>query len=174
MFQISYVQNFVGGTNYIRNRVAFSAAESGNVIPGNWIQVQPGKGITGGMSQISSATRYVDSPIYDNDPLAVTGTVTGFKGYQEYLVANLSDNSAIIELGSNSIAVAVPASPNKGQVLLSSGVMECDEISPVINNAFLNPPVEISEETTDSPYTYPLQPRLISKAAVVFGRPSLC
>ena len=99
---ISYIQNFVGGTNYIKNRVAFSAAESGNVIPGNWIQVQPGKGITGGMSQISSVTRYVDSPIYDNDPLAVTGTVTGFKGYQEYLVANLSDNSAIIELGSNS------------------------------------------------------------------------
>jgi len=100
--QISYIQNFVGGTDYIKNRVAFSAAESGNVIPGNWIQVQPGKGITGGMSQISSVTRYVDSPIYDNDPLAVTGTVTGFKGYQEYLVANLSDNSAIIELGSNS------------------------------------------------------------------------
>jgi len=100
--QISSVQNFVGGTNHSKNRVAFLATEAGNVKPGNWIQVDPGKGITGGLSQIYSVTKYVDKPIYDNDPLATTGTVTGFKGFSEYLVANLSDNSAIISLGSDS------------------------------------------------------------------------
>ena len=100
--QISYVQTFVGGTDTIKNRVVFSQNESGNVIPGNWIQVESGKGITGGMSMIASVTKFVDKPIYDNDPLSTTGTVTGFKGYQEYLVATLSDNNAIINLGSNS------------------------------------------------------------------------
>lgn len=100
--QISYDQNFVGGTDSIKNRVIFSSIESGNVIPGNWIQVQSGKGITGGLSMISSVTRYVDSPIYDNNPLATTGNITGFRGYQEYLVATLSDKNAVVELGSNS------------------------------------------------------------------------
>lgn len=100
--QISYVQNFVGGTDTTKNRVVFSQNESGNVIPGNWIQVEAGKGITGGMSMISTVTKFVDSPIYDNDPLSTTGTVTGFKGYQEYLVATLNDSNAIINLGSNS------------------------------------------------------------------------
>jgi hypothetical protein len=99
---ISSVQNFIGGSNYSKNRVVFSATESGNVKSGNWIQVDSGKGITGGLSLISSVTRYVDSPVYDNNPLSTTGTVTGFKGFSEYLVANLSDNSAVINLGSNS------------------------------------------------------------------------
>ena len=100
--QISYIQSFVGGTDTTLNRVVFSQQESANVIPGNWIQVQNGKGITGGMSLISSVTRFVDLPVYDNDPLSTTGTVTGFKGYQEYLVATLSDKNAVISLGSNS------------------------------------------------------------------------
>lgn len=100
--QISYVQSFVGGTDTVQNRVVFSQDESGNVIPGNWIEVQTGKGITGGMALISSVTRFVDFPIYDNDPTATTGTVTGFKGYQEYLVATVSDKNAVINLGSNS------------------------------------------------------------------------
>lgn len=100
--QISYVQNFVGGTNHSKNRVAFPITEAQNVKAGNWIQVESGKGITGGLSLISSVTRYVDSPVYDNDPLSTTGTVTGFRGFQEYLVANLSDNSAVISLGSDS------------------------------------------------------------------------
>ena len=100
--QISYIQPFIGGTDTTLNRVVFSQQESSNVIPGNWIQVQTGKGITGGMSLISSVTRFVDIPVYDNDPLSTTGTVTGFKGYQEYLVANLSDKNAVISLGSNS------------------------------------------------------------------------
>ena len=100
--QISYVQNFVGGTDTTKNRVVFSQDEAGNVVPGNWIQVESGKGITGGMSMISSVTKFVDKPIYDNDPLSTTGTVTGFNGYQEYLVATLSDSNAVISLGSNS------------------------------------------------------------------------
>ena len=100
--QISYVQNFVGGTDTTKNRVVFSQNEAGNVVPGNWIQVESGKGITGGMSMISTVTKFVDKPIYDNNPLATTGNVTGFKGYQEYLVATLSDPTAIINLGSNS------------------------------------------------------------------------
>ena len=77
--QISYVQNFVGGTDTTKNRVVFSQDESGNVVPGNWIQVESGKGITGGMSMISSVSKFVDKPVYDNDPLSTTGTVTGFK-----------------------------------------------------------------------------------------------
>ena len=100
--QISYIQPFVGGTDTTLNRVAFLQSEAGNVVPGNWIQVQEGKGITGGMSLISSVTRFVDFPVYDNDLLATTGTVTGFKGYQEYFVANLSDKNAVISLGSDS------------------------------------------------------------------------
>jgi hypothetical protein len=100
--QISYIQEFKGGTDYSENRVVFSNLESGNVIPGNWIEVQSGKGITGGLSMISTVTRYVDSPIYDNDVTSTTGTVTGFAGYKEYLVATLSDNRAVINLGSDS------------------------------------------------------------------------
>lgn len=100
--QVFSSQIFEGGTDFIKNRVVFPLEESGNVKPGNWIQVDPGKGITGGLSLISSVTRYVDSPIYDNDPLSTTGTVTGFKGFNEYLVANLSDNLAVISLGSDS------------------------------------------------------------------------
>lgn len=100
--QISYVQNFIGGTDSSTNRVVFSQDESGNVVPGNWVQVESGKGVTGGLSMISTVTRFIDRPIYDNDPLSTTGTVTGFRGYQEYLVATLSDPNAIINLGSNS------------------------------------------------------------------------
>ena len=100
--EISSIQSFIGGTDYSQNRVVFSTVESGNVKAGNWIQVEGGKGITGGLSRISSVTRYVDSPVYDNDPRSTTGTVTGFAGFEEFLVANLSDNSAVISLGSNS------------------------------------------------------------------------
>ena len=100
--QISSVQNFVGGTNSEKNRVVFSQDQAGNIVPGNWIQVEAGRGITGGMSMIYSVTKFVDFPVYDNDPLSTTGTVTGFKGYQEYLVATLSDSTAVINLGSNS------------------------------------------------------------------------
>jgi hypothetical protein len=99
---ISSIKGFVGGTDYSKNRVAFPITEAGNVKEGNWIQVEPGKGITGGLSLISSVTRFVDLPTYDNDPLSKTGTVTGFKGFNEYLVANLSNNNAVINLGSNS------------------------------------------------------------------------
>lgn len=100
--QISSIVQFRGGTDTSKNRVSFSNIEAGNVIPGNWIQVESGKGVTGGLSMISSVTRYIDSPIYDNNPLSKTGTVTGFKGYREYLVATVSDPNAIINLGSTS------------------------------------------------------------------------
>ncbi len=100
--QIYSIKNFVGGTDHSKNRVAFPVTEAGNVIPGNWIQVESGKGITGGLSMISTVTRYVDNPIYDNDPLSTTGTVTGFAGFNEYLVATLSDKSSVIDLGSDS------------------------------------------------------------------------
>ena len=100
--QIFYNQNFLGGTDYSRNRVAFLAIESDVVKVGNWIQVESGRGVTGGLSIITSVTKYVDSPIYDNDPLSTTGTVTGFGGFNDYLVANLSDYNAVINLGSDS------------------------------------------------------------------------
>lgn len=100
--EISSIQNFIGGSSQTQNRVAFPITESDVITPGNWIQVQEGNGITGGLSMISTVTRYVDKPIYDNDPISTTGTVTGFSGYDEYLVATLSDSNAVISLGSDS------------------------------------------------------------------------
>lgn len=87
---------FQGGTDYPLSRVAFDIKENGKIVPEYWIQVESGKGITGGIAQIESVTRYVDNPRFDS-----SGRVVAFGGYQELLVANLLNQKAIINLGSN-------------------------------------------------------------------------
>ena len=87
---------FEGGTDYPLSRVAFDIGENGKIVAGYWIEVEGGRGITGGVSQIDSVTRYVDNPIIDS-----SGRVSAFGGYQELLVANLSNQKAVINLGSN-------------------------------------------------------------------------
>jgi hypothetical protein len=94
--------NFNGGTDYPKSRVAFSISEINKIVPGTWIEVESGRGVTGSVSMIESVSRYVDQPIYDGDQFKTFGTVTGFKGFNEFLVANLQDQKAIINLGSDS------------------------------------------------------------------------
>jgi hypothetical protein len=93
--------NFNGGTDYPKSRVAFSISEIDKIVPGTWIEVESGKGVTGSMSVIESVTRYVDQPIYDGTEFKTFGTVTGFKGFNELLIANIQDQKAIINLGSD-------------------------------------------------------------------------
>jgi hypothetical protein len=97
---LSQAIHFKGGTDYTLSRVAFSILERDKIVPGVWVEVEKGSGVTGGYSMISSVTRYVDSPVFG------TGTeknkVIGFSGYNEFLVANLADQRAIINLGSDS------------------------------------------------------------------------
>jgi len=93
---------FDGGTDYPLCRVAFNIQEIDKVVPGAWIQVENGRGVTGGMSRIKSVTRYVDSPVYDSTVGKTYGTVTSFRGFGELLVANLEDPRARINLGSDS------------------------------------------------------------------------
>ena len=93
---------FDGGTDYPLCRVAFSIQEKDKIVPGAWIQVEPGRGVTGGVSMIKSVTRYVDSPIYDSTEGKTYGTVTSFKGFGELLVANLENQRSRITLGSDS------------------------------------------------------------------------
>ncbi len=94
--QISGAVPFEGGTDYALSRVAFNISEREKIQEGYWIEVESGRGVTGGVSMISSITRYVDKPIVDSN-----GKVTAFTGYQEYLVANLENDQSIINLGSN-------------------------------------------------------------------------
>lgn len=89
---------FEGGTDYPLSRVAFNIQDQEKIQEGYWIEVQSGTGITGGVSRISSITRYVDNPSFDS-----SGNVSAFVGYQEFLVANLEEEKAIISLGSNSM-----------------------------------------------------------------------
>jgi hypothetical protein len=93
--------NFVGGTDFSKSRVAFSINEKDKITPGKWIEVEGGRGVVGSVSRISSVTRYVDRPIYNNNPSLTSGTVTEFRGYNEFLVASLEDTKAIISLGSD-------------------------------------------------------------------------
>ena len=93
--------NFRGGTDYVKSRVAFSINEKNKVVPGTWIEVESGRGVTGSVSMIKEVTPFVDQPIYDNDPLKTFGKITGFKGYNEFLIANLQDAKAVINLGSD-------------------------------------------------------------------------
>jgi len=88
--------SFEGGTDYPLSRVAFNISEREKIQEGYWVEVESGRGITGGVSMISSVTRYVDDPTLDS-----SGKVIAFKGYQELLVANLENDQAIINLGSN-------------------------------------------------------------------------
>lgn len=99
--QINRNVRFRGGTDYIKSRVAFSIAEQNKVVPGTWIEVESGRGVTGSVSMISQVTRFVDQPIYDKDPNKTFGTVSGFKGYNEFLVAELQDPKAVIDLGTD-------------------------------------------------------------------------
>jgi hypothetical protein len=92
---------FRGGSDYSKSRVAFSINEKNKVVPGTWIEVERGTGVTGSVSMISSVTRYVDQPIYDANPNKTFGTVTGFKGFNEFLVAELQDPKAVIDLGTD-------------------------------------------------------------------------
>ncbi len=88
--------SFEGGTDYPLCRVAFDITQKDKILPGYWVEVESGRGITGGVSQIASVTRYVDDPTFDS-----SGRITAFNGYQELLVANLLDQKSIINLGSN-------------------------------------------------------------------------
>ena len=94
--------NFNGGTDYPLSRVAFNIAEIDEVVPGAWIEVESGRGVTGSLAIIESVSRYVDQAIYDGSEFKTFGTVTGFNGFNELLVANLGDQKAVINLGSNS------------------------------------------------------------------------
>jgi len=94
--QITGAIQFEGGTDYPLSRVAFNIQDDDKIKEGYWIEVQSGRGITGGVSMISSITRYVDEPTRDS-----SGNVIAFNGYQEFLVANLENDQAIITLGSN-------------------------------------------------------------------------
>jgi hypothetical protein len=96
--QLQGTVTFEGGTDYPLSRVAFSIQDQEKIQEGYWIEVQTGTGITGGVSRISSITRYVDNPAFDS-----SGDVSAFVGYQEFLVANLEDEKAIISLGSNNM-----------------------------------------------------------------------
>lgn len=97
---LSQAVPFKGGTDYSLSRVAFSITEKDKIIPGVWIEVEKGAGITGGYSMISSVSRYVDQPIFGIGPSK--NKVIGFEGYNEFLIANLSNQRAIINLGSDS------------------------------------------------------------------------
>lgn len=88
--------SFSGGTDYPLCRVAFDIKEVNKVIPGNYIQVTSGSGVTGGASMIESVTRYVEDSVIDSN-----GKVSGFRGYNELLVANLRDQKAVIDLGTS-------------------------------------------------------------------------
>lgn len=88
---------FSGGTDYSKCRVAFDIKNIDKIKAGDWIEVEGGTGITGGVSMIESISRYVDSPISNN------GSIIGFNGFNEFLVANLSEQRAVINLGSDSM-----------------------------------------------------------------------
>jgi hypothetical protein len=49
---------------------------------------------------ITEVTRYVDDPV-SNSTNQISAEVTGFKGFNEFLVAHLQDKNAIISLGSD-------------------------------------------------------------------------
>jgi len=87
---------FSGGTDYPLCRVAFSIDDSDKVKKDYWIEVDEGTGVTGGIGMIESISRYVE------DPITSSGTVTGFGGFQDLLVANLSNQKIKIDLGSDS------------------------------------------------------------------------
>lgn len=88
--------SFSGGTDFPLCRVAFDIKEVDKVVPGNYIQVTAGRGITGGASVIESVTRYVEDPVLDEN-----GKIIRFRGYNELLVANLKDQNSVINLGTD-------------------------------------------------------------------------
>jgi hypothetical protein len=92
--------NFRGGSDYLKSRVIFSIEEKDKIVPGTWIEVESGKGVTGSVSMITEITRYVDDPVL-NSSNQISSEVTGFRGFNEFLVAHLQDKNAIISLGSN-------------------------------------------------------------------------
>lgn len=94
--QTNGVVYFTGGTDYPLCRVAFPIDNRDKVTSGSWIQVNEGTGVTGGMAIIESVSRYVDAPVTSS------GTVTGYSGFGELLVANLRNQKAKIDLGSDS------------------------------------------------------------------------
>jgi hypothetical protein len=94
--EINGITTFSGGTDYPLSRVSFDIKEINKVEPGTYIEVTSGSGITGGVSMVESVTRYVDDPVLD-----ANGKVTGFRGYEELLVANLKDQKAKINLGTS-------------------------------------------------------------------------
>ena len=72
---------FKGGTTKPKTRVAFPVENSNQVIVGNWIQTNKG------FSQIETISNYNDIETYDDS----TGLPNGFKDYDKYLVATVSD-----------------------------------------------------------------------------------
>lgn len=91
---------FRGGSDYTKSRVIFSIDEKDKIVPGTWIEVESGRGVTGSVSMVTQITRYVDDPVltFTNQ---TSPEVTGFRGFNEFLIAHLQDEKAIISLGSN-------------------------------------------------------------------------
>ena len=94
---LSGIVNFRGGSNQMKSRVIFSSEEKDKVVPGTWIEVESGRGVTGSVSMISEITPYVEDPIYANG----SDSISGFRGYGELLIAHLQDKNAVINLGSD-------------------------------------------------------------------------
>ena len=76
--------------------------------------------------------------------------------------------------GSNSIAVAVPESPNKCAVAESNGETLRDSVSPTSNNPRFICPAETNCDISHKPYGYPEHPRFTSNAAHPVLKPSRC
>lgn len=92
--------NFRGGSDFLKSRVIFSINEKDKIVPGTWIEVESGRGVTGSVSMISAVTRYVDDPIRTSVNQVSPGVIN-FRGFNEFLIAHLSDENAVISLGTN-------------------------------------------------------------------------
>jgi len=98
--ELNGLLNFRGGSNYLKSRVIFSIQEENKIVPGTWIEVESGRGVTGSVSRIKEVTRFVDDPIFSGNS-QITPKITGFRGFNEFLIANLEDENAIIDLGTD-------------------------------------------------------------------------
>jgi hypothetical protein len=83
--------NFIGGSDTKECRVVFSNKYSNIVKPGYFINTLTGT------SEILEVTKYVDEPIIDS----LTGQITSFNNFDSLLVANLANQFATVQLGSD-------------------------------------------------------------------------
>jgi hypothetical protein len=88
---ISKNVNFIGGSDTKDCRIIFDSSYSNIVKSGYFIDVQ------NGTSEILEVTKYVDEPIKDK----ITGEVISFNNFESLLVANLKNQYAVVDLGSD-------------------------------------------------------------------------